>query len=133
MSPAQGVACADARSLGTLVATRVGRATQGPLMIEVNRVQTGVRMEASLLKVLKGLAAYTNLGLGDLLEGICLHALEGKQPFSRDTLEQIGRLKQIYGLTLTAADSHQLLETGTPSGTPSGTPAGKPTRASPKR
>jgi hypothetical protein len=94
-------------------------------MIEVNRVQTGVRMEASLLKVLKGLAEYTNLGLGDLLEGICLHALEGKQPFSRETLEQIGRLKQIYGLTLTAADSHQLMESGTPSGTASGKPARK--------
>jgi hypothetical protein len=98
-------------------------------MIEVKRVQTGVRMEASLLKVLKGLAEYTNLGLGDLLEGICLHALEGKQPFSRETLEQIGRLKQIYGLTLTAADSHELLEVGPPSGTPRGTPS----RASPKR
>ena len=98
-------------------------------MIEVNRVQTGVRMEAALLKVLKGLAEYTNLGLGDLLEGICLHALEGKQPFSRDTLEQIGRLKQVYGLTLTAADSHQLLEVAPPTGTP----RGKPSRASPKR
>ena len=86
-------------------------------------------MEASLLKVLKGLAEYTNLGLGDLLEGICLHALEGKQPFSRDTLEQIGRLKQVYGLTLTAADSHQLLEVASPTGTP----RGKPSRASPKR
>jgi hypothetical protein len=80
-------------------------------MIEVNRIQTGVRIESSLLKVLKGLAEYKNLGLGDLLEGICLHAFEGKTPFSRDTLGQIARLKQIYGLTLTAADSHQLIET----------------------
>ena len=80
-------------------------------MMAVKRVQTGVRMEAALLKVLKGLAAYRNLGLGDLLEGICLHALEGKNPFARDTLEQIARLKQVYGLTLTAADSHQLIET----------------------
>lgn len=95
-------------------------------MIEVNRVQTGVRMEVALLKVLKGLAEYTNLGLGDLLEGICLHALEGKQPFSRETLEQIARLKQIYGLTLTAADSHQLLEIATPSSTPSGKPTSAP-------
>lgn len=77
-------------------------------MIEVNRIQTGVRIESSLLKVLKGLAEYKNLGLGDLLEGICLHALEGKTPFSRDTLEQITRLKQVYGLTLAAADSHRL-------------------------
>jgi hypothetical protein len=79
-------------------------------MIEVNRVQTGVRIEESLLKVLKGLAAYSNMGLGDLLEGICLHALEGKTPFSRDTLQQIARLKQVYGLALRAADSHHLIE-----------------------
>jgi hypothetical protein len=82
-------------------------------MIEVNRVQTGVRIEESLLKVMKGLAEYLNLGLGDLLEGICLHALEGKTPFSRDTLVQIARLKQVYGLALTAADSHRLVEVAT--------------------
>ena len=80
-------------------------------MIEVKRVQTGVRIEAALLKVLKGLAAYKNLSLGDLLEGICLHAFEGKAPFSRDTIAQIARLKQIYGLELTASDSHQLVDT----------------------
>lgn len=82
-------------------------------MIELTRVQTGVRVEAALLKVLKGLAEYQNLGLGDLIEGICLHAFEGKLPFSRDTLEQIARLKQIYGLTFNAADSHRLIEAGT--------------------
>lgn len=81
-------------------------------MIEVRRVQTGVRMEAALLKVLKGLAAYKNLGLGDLLEGICLHAFEGKAPFSRETMGQIGRLKEIYGLALKAADSHRLVDLG---------------------
>jgi hypothetical protein len=71
-------------------------------------------MEAALLKVLKGLAEYKNLGLGDLLEGICLHALEGKSAFSKDTLAQIARLKQIYGLKLNAADSHQLIEKPVP-------------------
>ena len=81
-------------------------------MIEVQRVQTGVRMEAALLKVLKGLAEYKNLSLGDLLEGICLHAFEGKAPFSRETIGQIERLKQIYGLTLTATDSHRLVVPG---------------------
>ncbi len=79
-------------------------------MIEVKRVQTGVRIEAALLKVLKGLAAYKNLSLGDLLEGICLHALEGKAPFSRATVVQIAHMKRIYGLTLNAADSHNLLD-----------------------
>jgi hypothetical protein len=79
-------------------------------MVEVVRVQTGVRLEAGVLKVLKGLAAYTDLGLGDLIEGICLHAFEGKTPFSPATLQQIARLRQIYGLKLTAADSHRLSE-----------------------
>ncbi len=79
-------------------------------MIEVKRVQTGVRIEVALLKVLKGLAAYKNLSLGDLLEGICLHAFEGKAPFSRATIAQIAQMKQIYGLTLTAADSHRLVD-----------------------
>ena len=79
-------------------------------MIEVKRVQTGVRIEATLLKVLKGLAAYKNLSLGDLLEGICLHAFEGKAPFSRETVAQIALMKQIYGLTLTASDSHRLVD-----------------------
>ena len=49
----------------------------------VERVQTGVRMEKRLLKVLKGLAELKDLTLGDLLEGIVLHAFEGKCAFSR--------------------------------------------------
>ena len=55
-------------------------------MTTVERVQTGVRMERSLLKVLKGLAEYLDLSLGDLLEGIVLHSFEGKQAFGAPTL-----------------------------------------------
>ena len=76
----------------------------------VTRTQTGVRMETSLLKVLKGLAEYTNLSLGDLLEGIVLHSFEGKPPFSPETRQVIEQLKDVYGCTLTADDSHQLEE-----------------------
>ena len=76
----------------------------------VERVQTGVRLEKRLLKVLKGLAEYHDITLGDLLEGICLHALEGKKPFSKHSLEKIAEIKGVYGLDLTAADSHQLQE-----------------------
>jgi hypothetical protein len=79
-------------------------------VITVDRVQTGVRMERSLLKVLKGLAEYLDMSLGDLLEGVVLHAFEGQPPFSADTLQVIAELKKIYGCTLTAADSHQLTE-----------------------
>ena len=67
-------------------------------------------MEKSLVKVLRGLADYLDLSLGDLLEGITLHALEGKTPFSDETLLQIKRLKAVHGLKITAKDSHQLVE-----------------------
>jgi hypothetical protein len=77
---------------------------------EIERVQTGVRMEKRILKVLKGLAELKDLTLGDLLEGIVLHAFEGLAPFSEQTLKEIEQLKKIYGLTLRAADSHRLSE-----------------------
>ncbi len=76
----------------------------------IERTQTGVRIEKSLLKVLKGLAEYCELSLGDLLEGIVLHSFEGKAPFSDATCQAIDNLKQVYGCELTAADSHQLAE-----------------------
>jgi predicted DNA-binding ribbon-helix-helix protein len=80
--------------------------------MNVERVQTGVRIEKRLLKVLKALAELKDLSLADLIEGICLHALEGKAPFEKETLKQIKELKRIYALNLTAADSHQLKEAG---------------------
>ena len=76
----------------------------------ITRTQTGVRIESSLLKVLKGLAEYTNLSLGDLLEGIVLHSFEGKAPFGKETLNVIAQLKAVYGCELTADDSHKLKE-----------------------
>lgn len=76
----------------------------------VQRTQTGVRIESSLLKVLKAVAEYTDLTLGDLLEGIVLHAFEGKAPFSTETRKVVEQLKDVYGCKLTAADSHQLVE-----------------------
>ncbi len=76
----------------------------------VKRAQTGVRLEATLLKTLKALAEYLDLTLGDLLEGIVLHAFEDQTPFGPDTLEAISRLKAVYGCELTAADSHKLTE-----------------------
>lgn len=78
----------------------------------VTRTQTGVRIESSLLKVLKALAEYTDLSLGDLLEGIVLHAFEGKAPFSPETRKVIEQLKAVYGCELSASDSHTLQETG---------------------
>jgi hypothetical protein len=76
----------------------------------IERVQTGVRLEKRLLKVLKGLAEYHDLTLGDLLEGIVLHAFEGKPPFGEESLRQIADLKRIYNLNLDATASHRLIE-----------------------
>jgi hypothetical protein len=78
--------------------------------IPIQRVQTGVRMERRILKVLKALAELKDLTLGDLLEGIVLHAFDGKAPFSPATLARISELKSVYGLDLGAADSHRLRE-----------------------
>jgi len=76
----------------------------------VERVQTGIRIEKRLLKVLKGLAEALDISLGDLLEGIVLHNFEGKCPFKPEHIELIGKLKAVYGLDLNAADSHKLIE-----------------------
>jgi len=80
--------------------------------VTVERTQTGVRLEKRLLKVLKALADYHDLSLGDLIEGIVLHAFEGKAPFSEDSLARIKELKKIFGLSLDARHSHRLLEKG---------------------
>lgn len=74
------------------------------------RVQTGVRMEKRLIKVLKAFAEYHDLTLGDLLEGIVLHAFDGKTPFSPASLERIQDLKKFYGLDLDSGASHRLKE-----------------------
>lgn len=79
-------------------------------VVKVERVQTGVRMEKGLVKVLKALAEVLDLSLGDLLEGIVLHAFEGKVAFEAPTLEKIAALKEVYGLDLGASDSHRLQE-----------------------
>ena len=77
---------------------------------EIERVQTGVRMEKRILKVLKGLAEYHDISLGDLLEGIVLHVFEGKAPFGDQSLAKIAELKKVYHLDLTAKASHKLVE-----------------------
>jgi predicted DNA-binding ribbon-helix-helix protein len=90
---------------GTLV-----HMTEAREPVEVERIQTGVRMEKRLLKVLKAVAELKDMSLGDLLEGIVLHAFEGKSAFSAQTLKEIEQFRNIYGLTLHASDSHRLRE-----------------------
>ncbi len=78
--------------------------------VVVERVQTGVRIEKRLLKVMKAVADYHDLTLGDLIEGIVLHAFEGKAPFKKESLERIDELKRVFGLTLDARHAHRLKE-----------------------
>src|SRR5580693_10182653 len=85
---------------------------EDPSNVSVKRVQTGIRIETRILKVLKALAEYHDMTLGDLIEGIVLHVFEGKQPFDEKTIEDIKRLKRIYDLDLSAASSHRLVEKG---------------------
>ena len=78
----------------------------------VERVQTGIRIEKRMLKVLKALAELHDLSLGDLVEGIVLHAFDGKPAFSATSLQRIAELKRIYGLELDASAAHKLVEPG---------------------
>jgi hypothetical protein len=78
--------------------------------ITVERVQTGIRMEKRILRVLKAVAELHDLSLGDLLEGVVLHAFEGKCAFGKQTLGHIAQLKKIYKLDLDASASHRLKE-----------------------
>jgi len=94
--------------IGTTMRMRRGR-NKKKFVIE--RVQTGVRMEKRLLKVLKAFAEFHDLTLGDLLEGIVLHAFDGKAPFQRASRQRIRQLKKFYGLDLNARASHRLIET----------------------
>jgi hypothetical protein len=87
-----------------------------PAPIPVERIQTGVRLEKRLLKVLKALAELHDITLGDLLEGIVLHAFDGKAPFTKETLARIRDLKKVYGLDLDHRASHRLRERGAADG-----------------
>ncbi len=83
-----------------------------PLPIE--RVQIGARMEKRMVKVLKALAEYHDVSLGDLLEGIVLHAFENTPPFAEATLQRIAQLKEVYGMDYDASASHQFIEASRP-------------------
>jgi len=78
--------------------------------IPIERVQIGVRMEKRMVKVLKALAEYHDISLGDLLEGIILHAFENKTPFNEETLQRIVQLKEVYGMNYDVSASHRFTE-----------------------
>ncbi len=75
--------------------------------MDVERVQLGVRMEKSMVKVLKGLAEFEGITLGQLLEKIVLHSFEpvlgqegemAASPHGKRALAAIADLKRIYGM-----------------------------------
>jgi len=78
--------------------------------IPIERVQIGVRMEKRMVKVLKALAEYHDISLGDLLEGIILHAFENKTPFNEENLQRIEQLKAVYGMDYGVSASHRFTE-----------------------
>jgi|SRR5438445_3366996 len=76
--------------------------------VSVERVQLGVRMEKSMVKVLKGLAEFNSVTLGELLEKIVLHSFEpvkgqegeaSASPHSKAALKAVDDLARIYGMT----------------------------------
>src|SRR5215831_9834706 len=93
--------------------TASARVTPAPRVVE--RVQTGVRIEKHVLKVLKAVAEYHDITLGDLLEGVVLHAFDGKPPFGPEGLARICEFRKIYGLDLDSRHSHRLVESVVPS------------------
>ncbi len=78
--------------------------------IQVVRMQTGMRIEKRMVKVLKALAEYLDMTLGDLIEGIVLHAFDGKVPFNDKALKKIKEIKKVYELDLDSTHSHKLTE-----------------------
>jgi len=66
----------------------------------IDRVQTGVRMERRLVKVLKAVAELRDLALGELLENLVQDAFAGRHYFEESALPSIRELMRIYGLDL---------------------------------
>jgi hypothetical protein len=87
--------------------------------VRVERVQLGVRMEKRMVKVLKGLAEFDGITLGQLLEKIVLHSFEpvpgqegemSASPHGKRALVAIAGLKQIYGMDYDTHAGHQFQE-----------------------
>ena len=78
--------------------------------LKIERIQTGMRIERRIVKVLKALAEYLDMTLGDLIEGIVLHVFEGKLPFNDTTIKKIAEIKKVYDLDLDSSHSHKLTE-----------------------
>lgn len=85
----------------------------------VTRVQIGARMEKRLVQVLKGLAEFKEMTLGELLEEIVLHSFEpvpgqegqhSASPHSVRSLQAITDLKKVYGLEYGKHDNYSFVD-----------------------
>lgn len=91
----------------------------GVLRTPVERVQLGVRMEKRMVQVLKGLAEFHGVSLGQLLESIVLHSFEPvpghegemtASALSVRSLEVIEGLKKVYGMDYDTHASYGFVE-----------------------
>lgn len=80
--------------------------------IPVERVQLGVRLERSMVKVLKAMAEYGDMSLGELLEEIVLHSFAGgtAQTFGADDLKVIADFKRVYGMKYDVHSNYRFVE-----------------------
>ena len=80
--------------------------------LQIERVQLGVRLEARLVKVLKGLAEYADLSLGELIEDIILHSFEGPgaSTFAKSDFKVISDLKKVYGMDYDVHSNYRFVE-----------------------
>ena len=55
---------------------------------KLDRVQIGVRLEKRLLKVMKALAEYMEVSLGELIEIIVMSSFDGSAKFSKGSCQR---------------------------------------------
>lgn len=86
------------------------RRKPGP-QTSVDRILVGVRMEPKLVKVMKGLAELQDCALGELVERVFWHALEGNSVFAdrggklaSEMRHRIQSLKSVYGVNYSLED-----------------------------
>ena len=66
--------------------------------LRVQRVQVGFKIEKRMLKVLKAIAELFDLTLGNTLEEIVLHQMEGVDAFHPSTIKKIRLVQKVYGM-----------------------------------
>jgi predicted DNA-binding ribbon-helix-helix protein len=84
------------------------KATRTPNTVE--RVQTGIRLEKRLVKVLKALAAYYDIPLAELIEDLVVSTFAGRKPFSTAALARAAEFMRLYGLDLDSMPGAQAEE-----------------------